>query len=136
MHAFLAILNNNLDPFFINNTHIVLIHKINNPKSTKDYRPASLCNLIFKLVTKTIANRLKHILPKIIHHTQSTFIPNRLITSNALVAFEIFHFSKNKRWGKTSCFTLKLDMTKAYDRVEWSFLEKMMEKMSFLAIWI
>lgn len=65
LQTVLAILNNNMDPSFINNTHIILIPKIENPKTTRDYRPISLCNVIFKLVTKTLTNRLKFLISSI-----------------------------------------------------------------------
>lgn len=86
--------------------------------------------MIFKLITKTIANSLKVVLPSIIHDTQSAFVPGRLITDNALIAFEIFHFMKSNK-SKKGSFAFKLDMSKAYDRVDWSFLRAVMESMGF-----
>ncbi|XP_021721322.1 uncharacterized protein LOC110688870 [Chenopodium quinoa] len=64
------------------------------------------------------------------------FVPGRLITDNALIAFEIFHSIKRKGEGRNGTIALKLDMSKAYDRVEWCFLEKVMIKMGFCANWI
>ena len=67
---------------------------------------------------------------------QSAFIPKRLITDNVLLAFEAFHAMK--RWGNRgkAAFALKLDMRKAYDRVEWCFLERVMNKMGFSDDWV
>ncbi len=101
-----------------------------------DYRPISLCNVVYKLVAKTLANRLKKILPLIISENQSAFIPGRLIVDNVLVAYEALHHMKNWRGGKEGLLALKLDISKAYDRVEWIFLEHIMRKLGFSNKWI
>jgi len=65
-----------------------------------------------------MANRLKKILPDIIGETQCVFVPQRIMTDNAFIAFECFHYMKNKNPWKHRFMRLKLDMSKAYDRVE------------------
>lgn len=119
-----------------NDTCVVLIPKIKNPESMKDLRPISLCNVVYKLVSKVLANRLEHILDEIISPNQSAFVPDRLITENILLAYECTHYMQNKRSGREGYAAVKLDMSKAYDRVEWSFLKKMVEKMGFDERWI
>ena len=93
-------------------------------------------NVSYKIISKVLANRLKPILNSIISGNQSAFVPGRLITDNVLVAFEIMHYLKKKRNGNEGFMAVKLDMSKAYDRVEWVFLEKIMEKMGFNNKWI
>jgi hypothetical protein len=126
----LNILNHNGDPSHFNHTHICLIPKKTNPISASDYRPISLCNFILKIVTKTLANRLKTILPEIISPNQSAFLKGRLITDNTLIAHEIFHFFSHSN-NKKGFVGIKTDMSKAYDRVEWDFLKATLESMGF-----
>ena len=92
--------------------------------------------MIYKIISKVIANRLKPLLNSIISETQGAFIANRLITDNVLIAFESLHHMTTSCLGKKSFMAFKLDMNKAYDRVEWAFLEKIMIKMGFKASWI
>ena len=73
-----------------------------------------------------IALRLKHVLDDIISRVQSAFVPSRLITDNNLLAYESLYTIKNKKNGKWGYCAVKLDMHKAYDLVEWNFLESML----------
>ena len=83
-----------------------------------------------------MANRLKKILPQIITKHQSAFAKNWLLSDNILVAFETLHSMHNHKSAKEGFMALKLDMSKAYDRVEWSFLEAVMRKLGFNDQWI
>jgi hypothetical protein len=114
-----------------NETIAVLIPKVRNPDRLKDLRPISLCNVVYKLISKVIANRLKIILGEIVSPNQSAFVPGRLISDNTILAYEMSHFMRRKRKGKDVYMALKLDMSKAYDIVEWPFLEGMLRKMGF-----
>jgi hypothetical protein len=131
-----AVLNGGDMPKSWNDTIIALIPKVQNPEKVTDLRPISLCNVVYKLISKVLANRLKMILPDIITPTQSAFVPGRLISDNILIAYEITHHMLNKRKGNTGYAAIKLDMSKAYDRVEWSFLTDMMKKLGFCQRWI
>ncbi|KAL0409022.1 UNVERIFIED_CONTAM: putative mitochondrial protein [Sesamum radiatum] len=127
----LHVLNSCHMPPKLNSTHIVLIPKCKNPENLSQFRPISLCNVVYKLASKTVANRLKLLLDHIISPAQSAFVPGRLITDNILLAFELNHFLNTKTKGRQGFMALKLDVSKAYDKVEWAFLEQVMYKLGF-----
>ena len=113
----LQILNSGSLPCVLNETYICLIPKVQCPQKITEFRPINLCNVIYKIMSKVLANRLKRILPKVIGEAQSAFVPGRQITDNVFVAFETMNSIKSKRKGKTRLMAIKLDMSKAYDRV-------------------
>ncbi|KAL9670481.1 hypothetical protein QQ045_008034 [Rhodiola kirilowii] len=129
-------LNNGLMNTELNETLIVLVPKVKKVEMVEDLRPISLCNVAMKLITKVLANRLKWVLPEIISQSQSAFIGGRLITDNILIAHELSHSMKCRNKQKTGSMSLKLDMSKAYDRIEWSFLKQMMLSMGFCEGWV
>jgi hypothetical protein len=102
-------------------THIVLIPKKLAPLVPADFRPISLCNVIYKIISKCIANRLKPHLPDYIHPSQQAFIEGRRISDNIIVAQEITHSFQLANW-RHKAFMLKIDLAKAFDRLEWSFI--------------
>jgi len=129
-NAVLDFLNGGLLPDELNRTTLVLIPKVKHPRDLKNFRPISLCNVIYKLCSKVLANRLWGFLDEIISPEQSAFVPGCLITDNVLVAYECTHYLKRKK-GKTGACAVKLDTAKAYDRVEWSYLHGIMTKLGF-----
>ncbi|XP_073121701.1 uncharacterized protein [Henckelia pumila] len=134
--ACMEFLNKGYLPEGINYTSIVLIPKKKRPETLSDIRPISLCNVIYKIVAKVVANRLKGVLNSIISRFQSAFTPGRSITDNVMISFEISHYLNRKTQGKRGGAALKIDMSKAYDRVEWMFLRNMMLRLGFQQTWV
>ncbi|CAN6335307.1 unnamed protein product, partial [Urochloa humidicola] len=128
--AVLEFLNGGDMPQIVNNTVLVLIPKVKNPQDLSQLMPIALCNVLYKICSKVIANRLRLVLGDIISEEQSAFVPGQLITDNVLVAYESIHYLRRKK-GVTGACALKLDMAKAYDRVEWIYLRSIMSKLGF-----
>ena len=123
-------------PEGVNNTTIVRIPKVKNPHSMKDFRPISLCNVIYKIISKCLVNRLRPQLDGMISPTQSAFIPGRLISDNALIAFECMHSLSTLKDSRGEYCAYKLDLAKAYDHVDWRFLESMLRAYGFAPVWV
>ena len=119
-----------------NETTIVLIPKVQKPEQVKDLRLISLCNVLYKIISKVLSNRLKQVLLDVISPSQSAFVPGRLISDNMLIAYEMTHYMQKKKKGKEGFAAIKLDMSKAYDRVEWCFLQEMMRRLGFCEEWV
>lgn len=95
----LSFLNVDADLADFNHTYIVLIQKGNNPQKVSEYRPISLCNVTYKMITKVLPNRLKLILSSVMSPNQCAFMPGRLIIDNSIIAYEILHIMHNHLHG-------------------------------------
>lgn len=79
----------------------------------------SLCNIIYKIITKSIALCLERIIPKIISELQGGFVPGKDTMEGALIYHEVLHSIKIEG---LQAMIINLDMSKAYDRLNWAFL--------------
>lgn len=123
-------------PMGVNRTLVCLIPKVKSPQTMSELRPISLCNVLVRILSKVLSNRLMPCLGKLISDKQSAFIEDRLLTDNALISFEINHYMKRRTQCKNGISRLKIDISKAYDRLEWCFIENMMVRFGFSAMWI
>lgn len=113
----LDLINSHADISSINKTVITLVPKVPCPNKLTEFRPISLCMVIYKIISKVLAYRLKQVLANIIDEAQSVFVPGRQIMDNSIVAFETIHTIKRSKKKKDQ-IALKLDMSKAYDCLE------------------
>lgn len=119
-----------------NETHVRLIPKIKSPKTVMDYRPIALCSTHYKIISKILCKRLQPLLPDIISPHQSAFVAGRAISDNVLITHEILHYLRTSTARKHCSMAVKTDMSKAYDRLEWSFLRDVMTQMGFHPVWV
>jgi len=119
----LNILHGKEFPEGLNETFLVLIPKVENPQSVTQLRPIGLCNVVYKAITKSIVNRLKPVLTKLIAPTQSSFVPRRQITDNIIIVQEMLHSMRRKK-GSKGFMAIKIDLEKAYDRLRWQFIRE------------
>jgi hypothetical protein len=117
-------------PGDMNNTFIALIPKKTTPIVPQDFRPISLCNVIYKIIAKSLADILKKCLPDIIHPTQFAFVQGRRISNNIIITQEIIHSFNLKTW-QQKAFLLKVDLAKAFDRISSSFISQTLRRHHF-----
>jgi hypothetical protein len=114
-----------VDVAAVNFTDICLIPKIDKPEFVSQFRPISLCNVSYKIITKIIVNRLKRIIPQVVSPFQTGFVPGRNITENIVIAQEMLH-SMMKMRNRVGFFVIKVDLSKAYDRLSWEFIHRVL----------
>jgi hypothetical protein len=120
----------------VNDIEIVLLPKKDEHEYLKDFRLISLCNVVYKVVSKCLVNRMRSLQHYIIASMQSVFIPGRLITDNALIAFECLHGINHGNNNYQNIRALKLDLTKAYDHVEWVYTKDVQNRPGFQIQWV
>ncbi|GKA65242.1 putative RNA-directed DNA polymerase, eukaryota, reverse transcriptase zinc-binding domain protein [Tanacetum coccineum] len=113
----------------VNSTVISLVPKLSTPRKVSDYRPIACCNVVYKCISKIMVNRIKGCLDTLVDQNQSAFIPSRQISDNVLLSQELLRGYHRKR-GYARC-AFKVDVQKAYDSVEWSFLRNCLSNFGF-----
>ena len=117
-------------PDYLNRTLIALIPKIQGPETLGNYRPISLCNTVYKVITKIIVARIRPFLDKLVSPLQTAFVPRRKGIDNAIFIQELIH-SISKAKGNEGFMAIKIDLEKAYDKLEWSFIRERLLSFNF-----
>ena len=112
-------------PEYLNRTLIVLIPKIQDPETTGNYRPISFCNTIYKIISKVIVAQLRPHLEYLISPYQMAFVLGRRGANNVIIVQELIHFI-GKAKGSKGYMAIKIELEKAYDKIEWSFIREML----------
>ena len=123
-------------PAKINETFVRLIPKVHSPQTVAGYRPIALCNVYYKIISKILTKRLQPLLSSIISETQSAFVPGRAISDNVLITHEVLHYLQTSKAEKICSMAVKTDMSKAYERLEWEFIQLVLERLGFHPTWV
>lgn len=113
----------------VNSTIPTLIPKVKCPSSVTEFRPIVCCNVIYKIITNIICNRMKGVLPEIVAENQGAFIQGRVIAHNILICQDLVK-SYGKQNASLGCI-IKMDMKKAYDSIDWNFLKEVLSALRF-----
>lgn len=117
-------------PKYLNETHIVLIPKIQGPEVFGNYKPISLSNTVYKIITKVIVAKLRPHLERLVSPYQAAFVPGRRGVDNTIIIQELIH-SIGRTKGRKGYMTIKIDLKKAYDKLEWGFIRDMLVRFNF-----
>lgn len=120
----------------LNYTNIALILKVQQPSKVTQFRPFSLCNFAYKVISQVMINRLKGCLIDLVLENQGAFVGERQIQDNVFITQQAFHYLRKKKKGRKFELALKTDMMKAYDKVKWDFLDLMLRRLGFDSHWV
>ena len=116
----------------INSTFITLIPKVDSPQQLNEFRPIALVGCLYKILSKVLANRLRLIIGRVVSDTQTAFVKDRQILDGILIANEVVNEAQKLN---KELMLFKVDFEKAYDSVDWSYLDTVMNKMAFPVLW-
>lgn len=117
-------------PDHLNDTLVTLIPKYQSPESLNNYKPISLCNSVYKIVSKILVERIRPYISLLVSLVQTTFVLGRKGIDNILIAQELFYALDRKK-GNEGYMAIKVDLEKAYDRLEWCFIHKVLQAYHF-----
>lgn len=117
-------------PSGLNHTLIALVPKIDGPQHMINFRPISLCTTTYKIISKIIVSRIRPLMQNLISPNQVSYVPGRNISDNIMVAQEMLYKFK-KSTGKNGFFAWKIDLSKAYDKLSWNFIELVLHEANF-----
>ena len=120
----------------LNITNICMIPKMERHTKITEMRPISLCNVGYKIISNVLCQRLEICIPSLVSEIQSALVAGRLIYDNILIAQEMFHGLRTNKACQGKYMTVKTDMSKMYNRVEWDFIKVLLQKMGFHYHWI
>lgn len=124
---------NGVWPRGANASFVALIPKTDAPQGLHEFRPISLVNCMYKVISKALANRIRDVITDVIDICQFAFVGGRNMLDSVLVANEVVHEAKRR---KKPTFVLKVDYEKAYDSVDWGFLLYMLKRLNFGEKWV
>ena len=117
----------------LNSTFIVMVPNKEGENDFKDFRPISLVGSLYKLIAKVLANRLKKVMSRLVNKAQNAFVEGRQILDASLISNEAID---SMTWRKEKGILCKLDVEKAYDKLNWKFLLTVLREMGFGSKWI
>jgi Reverse transcriptase (RNA-dependent DNA polymerase) len=123
--------SNTLEVVKLNHAMVLLIPKEKEARKIQKYRLISLVDRCYKIISKIVTNRLAPLMNNLVDPTQTAFIKERYILDNVLAASEIIHSTKRD---KTHGVFLKIDFKKAYDRINWDFIQEILMSMGFALV--